>query len=321
MSRARYECLPSYTVSPYFANEMALRACTTGSSHGAQPLEVDYVRDGKAWRPVYRFSPDLYPVQGARYALHADLAVSACRAGVALAHVKSWKEVTVLGSDEGGLDVTMMESRPSVKVDFVIGYEADKAAAPPREIQIRWVGDLVLELRRRGFIIALFTADQWQSLDLTQRLETAGIETDKFSLDRDETGWRNLRDVAYESRLEMPDYPLLLTELLTLSRMPNGKVDHPAGGDKDVADAVGGAVTGALRLGGREDEDGRRAFPAGAHAWAGRADYNLLPIGMPDMAYLIQSDPIPEDIKDREMEFLPGGERIYELGEVPYHQG
>jgi hypothetical protein len=323
MARARYECEPSYTVSPYFANEMALRACTYGSSHGVQPLEVDYVRDGKAWRPVYRFSPDLYPVQGARYALHADLAVDACRAGVSLAHVKNWTEVTVLGTDESGLDAPMFESRPIVKVDFVIGYEADKATAPPREIQIRWVGDLVLELRRRGFIVALFTADQWQSLDLQQRLETAGIETDKFSLDRDETGWRNLRDVAYESRLEVPNHELALTELLTLSRLPNGKVDHPAGGSKDLADAVGGAVSGALRLGGREDEHGRRAFPGTTHSWGGTADRALLPIGLPDMAYLVSEDPIPEDIKDREMEhvMLPGGEMVYDVGEVRYHQG
>jgi hypothetical protein len=322
MARARYECKPSYTVSPYFANELALRSCVYTSSHDVQPLEVDYVRDGKAWRPVYKFSPDLIPIQGARYALHADLAVDACRAGVALAHVKSWNDVTVLGADEGGLDVALHESRPLVKVDFVIGYEADKSAVPAREIQIRWVGDLALELRRRGFILALFTADQWQSTDLLQRLASAGIETDKFSLDRDETGWRNLRDTAYESRLEMPGNEIMMRELLTLSRMPNGKIDHPAGGSKDLADGLSGAVSGALRLGGQEDEQGRRAFPSGNYSWGGSADRSLLPIGMPDMTYLISEDPIPEEVKDREMEYysLPGGERVYDVGEAGYHQ-
>lgn len=320
MARARYECLPSYTTSPYFANEQALRACTYGS-RVQQPLELDYVREAAAWRPLYRFARDLIPIQGARYAMHADLAVDGCRAGVALAHVKTWKDVEVLGSDEGGLDTSVFESRPCVKVDFVIGYEADKSSVPPREIQIRWVGDLVLELRRQGFIIALFTADQWQSTDLLQRLTAAGIETDKFSLDRDETGWRNLRDVAYEGRLLLPNHELLLTELLTLSRLPNGKVDHPAGGSKDLADCVGGAVSGALLLGGREDEKGRRAYPASAHAWHGQADRTLIPIGMPDnMAYLTDSEPIPESVKEREMDHLHAELGIHDAGLAGYHQ-
>jgi hypothetical protein len=318
MSRARYECKPSFTVAPYFANEQAVRACAYVNPSGQQPLEVDYVRDGQAWSPRYTFAENFYPIQGARYAMHADLAVDSCRAGVALAHVKNWKEVTVLGSDEGGLDVTTMESRPVVKVDFVIGYEADKSSQPAREIQIRWVGDLVLEMRRRGFIIAQFTADQWQSLDLQQRLTLAGIETDKFSLDRDEVGWRTMRDLAYESRLEFPDWELMITEILSLSRLPNGKIDHPSDGSKDLADAMAGAIHGAVLLGGQEDEHGARAWPGLPHQWGGASRSADMPIGMPDLGYLGQPDEfIPEEQKDREMEhlILPTGGFIYDVGE------
>jgi hypothetical protein len=321
MSKARYECKPSYTVSPYFANEMAVRDCAyllpNVPSGSVQPLIVDYVRDGSAWSPRYTFSEHLFPVQGARYAMHADLAVDSCRAGVALAHVRTWKEVTVLGNSEDGMDVAMMESRPLVKVDFAIGYEADRSSSPPREIQIRWVGDLVLELRRRGFIISLFTADQWQSLDLQQRLTLAGIETDKFSLDRDETGWRNLRDLAYESRLEIPDWELPIREILGLSRLPNGKIDHPAGGSKDIADSIGGAARGAVLLGGREDEKGARAFPGHLHDWGGQFQRAGVPIGMPDLHFLGQPDEfIPESIKDREMEYeYDAGEHAWGMGE------
>jgi hypothetical protein len=259
MAAAKYECRPSFAVNHYFSNEIALRACVTP---GYAPVSVDYVRDGAAWRPVYVFSDSFYPVRGALYAMHADLAVTGDRAGVSLAHVKTWKEVTLLGSDEAGLDVSISEQRPVVKVDFVFGYEASREAQPPREIQIRWAGDLCLELCRRGFPIVLFTADQFQSVDLRQRLEARGIETDRFSLDKDETGWKTLRDLAYEGRLELPDFELMITELLQLSRLPNGKVDHPADGGKDTADAVGGAASGAIRLGGREEDDGARAYRA-----------------------------------------------------------
>jgi hypothetical protein len=227
MAAAKYECNPSFAVNPYFSNEIALRACVRP---GYVPVTVDYIRDRQAWKPVYWFHEDFYPVQGALYAMHADLAISGDRAGLALAHVKSWDEVEVQGETEEGLGTSLFEQRPVVKVDFVFGYEASREAQPPREIQIRWAGDLCLELRRRGFPIVLFTADQYQSADLLQRLEVAGVETDRFSLDRDESGWKTLRDVAYEGRLELPDIELALTELLQLSRLPNGKVDHPGDG-------------------------------------------------------------------------------------------
>ena len=322
MSRARYECKPSYTTTPYFANELAVRACAYTLPNAQQPLAVDYVRDGTAWSPMYTFSDQLFPIQGARYAMHADLAFNGCRAGVALAHVKSWKEVTVLGDAEDGMSVSMAEVRPVVKVDFAIGYEADKSAQPPREIQIRWVGDLVLELRRRGFIVSLFTADQWQSLDLQQRLTLAGIETDKFSLDRDETGWRNLRDLAYESRLEIPDWELPIREILGLSKLPNGKVDHPADGSKDIADAIAGACRGAVLLGGHEDEKGARAFPGHMHDWGGQFQNAIMPIGMPGIHHLGQPDiPIPEEVKAREMDFVAGADEGFYWGDAPFSQG
>jgi len=302
MAAAKYECNPSFAVNPYFSNEIALRACVRP---GYVPVTVDYVRDRAAWRPVYEFHPDFYPVQGALYAMHADLALTGDRAGLALAHVKSWEEVEVHGETEEGLHTSLFEQRPVVKVDFVFGYEASREAQPPREIQIRWAGDLCLELRRRGFPIVLFTADQYQSADLLQRLTVAGVETDRFSLDRDETGWKTLRDVAYEGRLELPDVELALVELLQLSRLPNGKVDHPGEGSKDLADSIGGAVSGAIRVGGREDEDGHRAYLGQPHQFGGLlpAGYqDLTPIGMPPLEALANPGVMPQEIREQEWE-------------------
>lgn len=315
LAAAKYECNPAYAVNPYFSNEQALRDCTRD---GPEPLLVDYVRDRAAWKPSYAFHDKLFPVQGARYVMHADLAVNGCRAGVALAHVKSWDEVNVMGDAEDGGPVHLTEFRPVVKVDFVIGYESSVSAVPPREIQIRWVSDLCLELRRRGFPVVLFTADQWNSVDLKQRLETYGIETDRFSLDKDEVGWRTLRDLAYSGRLDLPRNELLITELLGLSRLPNGKIDHPADGSKDLADAVGGAVSGAIAVGGQEDADGNRAWPGGGHHFGGNANMSLAPIGMPPLGLLATEDPLPQEIRDREKRgvLLPGGGWIDDFGEV-----
>lgn len=299
MAAAKYECKPTWAVNPYFANEIALRDTVRP---GPAPLQVEYVRHLAAWKPLYTFSEDLYPVRGALYAMHADLALNGCRAGVALAHVKTWRDVEVTGTAENEEAVQLVEPRPVVKVDFVIGYEASVQAQPPREIQIRWVGDLCLELRRRGFVIALFTADQWQSVDLMQRLEVTGIETDRFSLDRDEIGWRNLRDLAYEGRLDLcGGSELLLTELLGLSRLPNGKIDHPADGSKDLADGLGGACAGAVRLGGREDESGARAYPGGEHHFGGiLPGSDMVPIGMPPLAALSGAEIMAQELRENE---------------------
>lgn len=304
MAEAKYECRPRRAINPYFSNEQALRDCCY--EPGQYPVQVDYTREGATWKPVYQFSGDFYPVKGARYAMHADLAAAGDRAGVTLAHVKRWQDQTVIATQEDGIEVQLKERRPVVKVDFTISYSADAGAAPPREIQIRWARMLCLELRRLGFPVVRFTFDQWQSKDSMQILESHGIETDRFSTDISEEGWRTLRDVMYEGRLEMPARELVISELLGLSRLPNGKIDHLGDSSKDEADSLAGAVAGALEVGGQEDPSGKRAY-FGTHSfWEpdGLAE-QLSPLGMLAPAMLGPGDPLPEHRPG--MEFESGG--------------
>lgn len=277
MAAAKYECKPSRAVNPYFANMMAIEACL--EEHPEPPLQVAYVRDMAAWKPSYSFASRLYPVRGAAYAMHADMAVSRDRAGIALAHVARWEEAAVTGNDARGREVAVLEPRPVVRVDFAVTYEADIAASPPREIQVRWFRDLALELIRRGFNIRRATMDGFQSVDSLQILETHGIETDRVSTDLSEDPWRTLRDLAYEDRLCGYKDPLLLIELAGLSKLPNGKIDHPADGSKDMADAVACACAGAVLLGGSEDPSGARAYASAG--WPLPELPEDLPIGMP----------------------------------------
>jgi hypothetical protein len=293
MAEAKYECRPRRAINPYFSNEQALRNCCYEA--GQYPVEVDYTREGATWKPVYLFSQDFYPVKGALYAMHADLSVTGDRAGVTLAHVKRWQDQTVIAAQEDGIEVQLKERRPVIKIDFTISYSASVGAVPPREIQIRWARMLALELRRLGFPITRFTFDQYQSKDSMQILESHGIETDRFSTDISEEGWRTLRDVMYEGRLEMPARELVINELLGLSRLPNGKIDHLGDSSKDEADSLAGAVAGALEVGGQEDPGGKRAY-FGTHSfWEpdGMAEY-LSPLGMLAPAQLGPGDPLPE---------------------------
>lgn len=304
MAQAKYECRPSRAVNPYFANETAIRACCT---LGRNPVVVDYAPSLQAWKPVHHFSPDFYPVQGALYVMHADMAVTGDRAGITLAHVKDWRDVALTGTDDQGREVEVHETRPVVKVDFLLAYEASRKTQPPREIQIRWARELCFELKRRGFPVVRFTFDSYQSVDGMQILESHGVESDRFSLDRDETGWRTLRDLMYSGRLDMPEHELAITELLGLSRLPNGKVDHLADGSKDIADSLAGAVVAALEAGGREDPGGARAYPGGTHDFGARTAKSLVPTGMPALDWLASEDPVPDEARSAPVPEQPGG--------------
>jgi hypothetical protein len=272
MARAMYECKPARAVNPYFRNKMAVDACFVPSPR--LPVVVRYEtedgqpdRDGQrsqVWVPRFHFSDSFIPIRGAIYAMHADMAHTGDRAGLAMAHVMNYSEHEVTAEDEDGASHTMLERRPHVKVDFVIGFTADISASPPREIQIRWARQLCFELIRRGFNIRRFTFDAFQSLDSMQILQSKGIDSEKVSTDLHEDPWRNLRDLAYEGRLTIPkeesDEPFLLREeLLSLTRLNNGKIDHPAGGSKDLADALACAVLGAIACGGEEESADARA--------------------------------------------------------------
>jgi hypothetical protein len=72
----------------------------------------------------------------------------------------------------------------------------------------------------------------------------------------------------YDGRLEAYWDPLVVDEVLSLRRLKNGKVDHPSGGSKDMADAVAGAVLGAVTMGGSEGEEPERADVASEGSWS-----------------------------------------------------
>ncbi len=253
LARAKYECKPARSVSPYFRNNIIVESCM---KHSAVPeVGVEYRRDGDTWVPVYSFSPHLKPIQGARYAMHGDLAVKGDRAGVAMAHVVRYQEYETGVTSEDGSAYTFMESRPFVKVDFVIPFTADISVEPSREIQIRWARQLAFELVKKGFNIRQFTFDGFESLDSIQILNAHGIPAKRVSTDLSETPWRTLRDLMNEGRVEIPFSTLLLDEILGLTRMPNRRIDHLLGGSKDTADAVACSVLGAVELGGSESEN------------------------------------------------------------------
>lgn len=289
MARAKYECQPSLSSNRFFRNEQAVYAAFADKK--PPPIRFEYyygideeedypekgpLKEQPGWQVRFHFSDDVYPILGARYCLHGDMALNRDAAGVAMAHVKRWHSSV----GDGVLGSTVHSRMPIVKLDFVDAFKADIAAKPvAREVQIRWYRKLVFALIKRGFSVVRATFDQFQSLDTMQILESRGIESKRVSMDSNDVPWQNLRDVMYEGRLEAYWDQVVVDEVLALTKLSNGKVDHPASFGKDRADALCGAVLGATEMGGDEGEQPFRAdidhvdrpdpFSTGYSGWGG----------------------------------------------------
>jgi hypothetical protein len=228
-----------------------------------EPIMISYYwatnEHGKgAWFPKFHFAADFLPIEGAIYAMHGDIGITQDHAGVALAHVKKWDtREWLVGHTDEGQEITQEDRRPIVKLDFVSSFAADLGAKPvAREVQISWYRELLLQLERRGFVIKRYTFDGFQSTDSMQQLQARGIESERVSTDgTDAVHWKTLRDLLYEGRLEGYYRKEVYSELEQLTKLSNGKVDHPPFGSKDEADALCLACVGALTVGGAEDED------------------------------------------------------------------
>jgi hypothetical protein len=250
-ARAAYLCLPERTQQPPF---LRVPQAVQEAQVPTTEIEVTWELVRGFWQPHITLPPDLQPAAGAVYACHADLALNRDRAGFAMAHTVSWKSYDVKSEDSEDGD-TYQQRLPIIAVDTALSITADLTEDPPREIPLRLIRQIMFLLKQRGFSIASISFDGWQSLSTRQELEIAGFRAPLFSLDRSDTPYVMLRTIIEEGRIILPSSELLETELTNLVRLPEtNKVDHPSGGSKDLADAVCGAVCGAVEAGGREIE-------------------------------------------------------------------
>ena len=155
------------------------------------------------------------------YFIHVDLALSSDACGFAMVH------------KEGNI----------VKVDLAHRIIGSKA----KEIDITEVKNLVFQLADRGFKLGKVTYDQYQSASSIQEINKRGIKSEILSVDRDMQAYETMKELFYNGRMKIYNSEILLTELKRLELVEGKKVDHPAKGSKDVADAVAGATFNAIK--------------------------------------------------------------------------
>lgn len=162
----------------------------------------------------------------ARY-VHVDLALKRDACGVAMAH----------------LERTPGASGPTAVVDLMLQI----VPPPDGEIEIARVRELIVTLQARGSRIAQVSFDGYQSADSLQILRSMGFAAQMVSVDRSMEAYETLKGLLNEGRLRWYRYEPVLRECRGLELVDGTKVDHRRGGSKDVADAVAGAVSEAVK--------------------------------------------------------------------------
>jgi len=213
----RFLCTPTYSSDSFFKQKEKLEKCMTLRN------PIDNHR---------RFDVGFKPDPEKIYYIHADLAQRHDKCAVAIAHVERWVNIQVIKDYE--------QVAPIVIVDAVAWWEP-KVEGP---VDLSEVKKWIQNLRREGFNIGMVTFDRWQSFDIQQELKAVGIKTETVSVAKKH--YEDLAMMVYEERIAMPMIPLLLEEMSELKIMKNNRVDHPRKKSKDLADAVCGAVFGAI---------------------------------------------------------------------------
>lgn len=176
--------------------------------------------------------------------------------------------------DLEGLDLTSYKNIESfgIKIDLYFQLKAPRGG----EILFDDVLEFILNLKKGGnFNIKKVTFDGYQSLNLIQNLNKAGIEAEELSVDKNTEPYDTLKSVIYRGVLETYPNFVALRELDELLFTDRGKIDHPVEsfrrsseegdkrGSKDVADSMAGAVHSCLS-----------SMPSSATMWFGGITQN-----------------------------------------------
>ncbi len=168
------------------------------------------------------------------YYAHIDLAKVNDAAGFAVAHIVGSRQVS-----RGFGREKKFETRPLIRVDLAL-----EIVAPPRgEIRISSVRELLYKLRDMGLQFQTVSYDSWGSEESIQILKSEGFSAENLSVDKDSAPYESVKEAIYDGRLLCYDHPRLAMQLATVRKEDKtGKIDHPPHGQKDICDAVAGAV-------------------------------------------------------------------------------
>jgi hypothetical protein len=138
---------------------------------------------------------------------------------------------------------------PSKELEFKLAFSVSVKAPKGFQVSFEKNRNFIRWLRDRGFAVKGVSSDTYQSAQIQQQLKSDGFKTKILSVDRVDSTTRQclpyafFKSAIYERHLQMyKDCELLTNEIVSLERLSDGHVDHPANFSKDQADAVCGAL-------------------------------------------------------------------------------
>ncbi len=225
------------SISPFIRRRFKILECITdGEEQGLESfLLKDNVVLGVDGMPQVKPGHYCANPSRPRY-VHIDLSLTGDRCGIAMIRFDGQKAV----EREGGT----IEHLPYGSVELACTIEPDANS----EIQLAEVRMWVKMLRDMyGYPIRVVTYDGYNSRESVQQWRKAGVKTGNISVDRTSVPYKQLRDAFNDGRIALFHNEVLLSELFELEYDEvKDKVDHPATGSKDLADAVCGAYTSML---------------------------------------------------------------------------
>jgi hypothetical protein len=260
----RFACMPTYSSDAFFKQIDKVEKCMNSRN----PLDS-----------FRRFDETFVPDPDKTYYIHADLAQKHDKCAVAIAHVDKWVNIQVIKDYE--------QVAPIVVVDAVAWWEP-RAEGP---VNLSEVKQWIMNLRRQGFNIGMVSFDRWQSFDIQNELQAVGIRTETVSVAKKH--YEDLAMMIYEERVSIPRIPILLEEMSELKIMKGNRVDHPRKKSKDLADAVTGAVFGAISHTPKNNNT-----EIEVHTWSSSARLAEKDRGMVEL----DNPKMPDDVRD----FLDG---------------
>jgi hypothetical protein len=203
-------------------------------------LEVGNASDDTAqYKDFFDINKIPYEMKSRPLFVHLDMSVSGDMTGIAGVWIKGKK--------------TSNQENQAKDLFYSLAFSVSIKAPKGRQISFEKNRNFIYWLKEQGFNIKGITSDTYQSYDTGQTLKAKGfpyevLSVDKVDTDRISKPYQYLKSTIYEKRIELYDSKNLIDELIDLERNINtGKVDHPDGGKKDVADALCGSVYNASK--------------------------------------------------------------------------
>jgi hypothetical protein len=154
-----------------------------------------------------------------------DLATSNDAYGFAMGTITGLTEIKRTDPTKSLEQGNVQAVEPLVQIELVLGL----AKGDNFEIPLFKMRKFILDLVALGFPIKIITADSWQSKDTLQLMKKRGFDCRLQSVDKTKEPYYSFKNGIIESRVELPDHPILKREVKDL-RETKLKIDHPDDG-------------------------------------------------------------------------------------------